>query len=233
MAQSRFKSQLDASSYHAPGGGQLYKPLRDKTVQQALEQGYDEASMMEHGVSWADDQDPWGHISNAQFPHFVSACNFRLFESFEEHLGDKFQDLMKVRGIGVIVKSTILDIKRPVSYPDSVIMAPIVETKRHVVLLIFPHKIIVANRLDEVKADRYHVTTTMWSLRQQAQVAESNGWVVFFDYSKGKPANLLEAGGVYATLHAALREKCKAATQRRARWEETHPEKHGSKGSRL
>lgn len=57
---------------------------------------------------------------NAGFPHYASACNFRLFESFEEHLKDKFQDLMKVRGIGVIVKSSTIDIKRPVSYPDSV-----------------------------------------------------------------------------------------------------------------
>ncbi|KAI3318405.1 hypothetical protein HD806DRAFT_315362 [Xylariaceae sp. AK1471] len=204
MAPAKFKSQLEASSYHAPGGGELYKPLREKIVSQALEQGYDEATMLEHAVSWADDQDPWGHIMNAGYPHYISACNFRLFESFEEHLKDKFQDLMKVRGIGVIVKSTILDIKRPVSYPDSV---------------------IVANRLDEVKPDRYHVTTTIWSLRQQAPVAESNGWVVFFDYSKGKPANLIEAGGVYANLHAAIAEKSKITNQKRAKWEAAHPKK--------
>ncbi|KAI1256612.1 hypothetical protein MGN70_001736 [Eutypa lata] len=204
MAAVKFKTQLEASSYHAPGGGELYKPLREKIVKQAIEQGYDEATMMEHGVVWADDQDPWGHIMNAGFPHYASACNFRLFESFEEHLKDKFQDLMKVRGIGVIVKSSTIDIKRPVSYPDS---------------------IIVANRLDEVKPDRYHVTTTMWSLRQQAPVAESNGWVVFFDYSKGKPANLIEAGGVYANLHAALYEKSEITNQRRAEWAKAHPKK--------
>lgn len=86
-------------------------------------------------------------------------------------------------------------------------------------------QIIVANRLDEVKPDRYHVTTTMWSLRQQAPVAESNGWVVFFDYSKGKPANLIEAGGVYANLHAALFEKAKVTNQKRAAWEQAHPKK--------
>ncbi|KAI0466984.1 hypothetical protein F4859DRAFT_526268 [Xylaria cf. heliscus] len=203
MAPTKFKNQLEASSYHAPGGGELYKPLRDKIVSQALAQGYDEATMMEHGVVWADDQDPFGHIMNAGFPHYASACNFRLFESFEEHLKDKFQDLMRARGIGVIVKTSTLNIKRPVSYPDS---------------------IIVANRLDEVKPDRYHVTTTMWSLRQQAPVAESNGWVVFYDYSKGKPANLLEAEGVYADLHTALTEKAKM-NQKRAEWEEAHPQK--------
>ncbi|RYO74738.1 hypothetical protein DL766_004178 [Monosporascus sp. MC13-8B] len=204
MAPAKFKTQLEASSYHAPGGGELYKPLRENIVRQALEQGYHEATMMEHGVVWADDQDPWGHIMNAGFPHYASACNFRLFESFEEHLKDKFQDLMKVRGIGVIVKSSTLDIKRPVSYPDS---------------------IIVANRIDEVRPDRYHVTTTMWSLRQQVPVAESHGWVVFFDYSKGKPANLIEAGGVYANLHAALCGQSKVSNQKKAEWEQAHPKK--------
>ncbi|KAI0022807.1 hypothetical protein F4780DRAFT_731613 [Xylariomycetidae sp. FL0641] len=204
MAPTKFKSALEGSSYHSPGGGELYKPLREKIVQLALAQGYDEPSMLEHGVVWADDQDPWGHIMNARFPHYASACNFRLFESFEAQLKDKFQDLMKVRGIGVIVKTSTLVIKRPVSYPDS---------------------IIVANRIDDVKPDRYHVTTTQWSLRQQAPVAESNGWVVFFDYSNGKPANLLDAGGVYADLHAALTEKCRLANLKQIEWKTTHPKK--------
>jgi len=121
MAPTKFKSALEASSYHAPGGGEVYRPLREAIVQQALAMGYDEPSMLEHAVTWADDQDPWGHIANASFPHYTSACNFRLFESFEEHLkADAFADLMAPRRIGVVVKTTTLDIKRPVTYPDSV-----------------------------------------------------------------------------------------------------------------
>lgn len=65
----------------------------------------------------------------------------------------------------------------------------------------------------------------MWSLRQQVPVAESNGWVVFYDYSKAKPANLLEAGGVYANLHAALSEKAENAKEKRTAWEAAHPKK--------
>ncbi|KAI1812264.1 hypothetical protein GGS20DRAFT_558821 [Poronia punctata] len=211
MAPTKFKSQLEASSYHSPGGGELYKPLREEIVRLAVAQGYDVPTMMEHGVSWADDQDPWGHIMNAGFPHYATACNFRLFESFEEYLGkEKFEDLMKVKGVGVIVKSTTLDIKRPVSYPDS---------------------IIVANRIDQVKPDRYHVTTTMWSLRQQAPVAESNGWVVFFDYSKGKPASLTQLGGVYNDLYEALVVKAEEANTKRKEWEEANPKK--SRGAKL
>ncbi|KAI1346523.1 hypothetical protein F5Y01DRAFT_308222 [Xylaria sp. FL0043] len=156
MSPVKFKSQLEASSYHAPGGGELYKPLREKIISQALAQDYDKATIMEHGVG-------------------------------------KFKDLIKVRGISVIIRTITLDIKRPVSYPDS---------------------IIIANMIDEVKHDRYHVTTTIWSLKQQVPVAETNGWVIFYDYSKGKPASLIQAGSIYADLHAALVEKARVGNQK-------------------
>jgi hypothetical protein len=44
-------------------------------------------------------------------------------------------------------------------------------------------------------------------------VAESNGWVVFFKYAKGRPAKLREAGGVYTDFHSTLREKSRVSSQ--------------------
>jgi hypothetical protein len=77
--------------------------------------------------------------------------------------------------------------------------------------------------------DRYHVVTSIWSLRQQAIVAESRGWVVFFDYTKGKPANLVLAGGVYADLYNALKDKCTQAAALAAKWDQEHPKKNAPK----
>jgi acyl-CoA thioesterase FadM len=68
----------------------------------------------------ADDQDPFGHIMNAGFGHFTTACSVRFFESFEEQLGEKIDDLTRARGIGVMAKAVTTDMKRPVSYPDAV-----------------------------------------------------------------------------------------------------------------
>jgi hypothetical protein len=48
MAPGRFSSRLQASSYHAPGGGEAYRSLREALVKKILAQGYDEASMLEH-----------------------------------------------------------------------------------------------------------------------------------------------------------------------------------------
>ncbi|KAF4815957.1 hypothetical protein CGCSCA5_v006911 [Colletotrichum siamense] len=199
-----FTSRLEASSYHAPGGGAAYQPLRESLIKNILEQGYDEETMIEHGVVWADDQDPFGHIMNAGFSHFASSCNFRVFESFEAQLGDKINDFMNAKGIGVMVKKFTVDIKRPVSYPDS---------------------IICAVRLGEVRPDRYFITTTMWSLRQQAPVAKSKGWIVFFDYGKGKVANLVEAGGVHKDLYEALSVKCSEMNETAAAWKKAQPQK--------
>lgn len=86
-------------------------------------------------------------------------------------------------------------------------------------------KLITANRLTEILPDRYYGITSVWSLKQQAIVAENRGYVVFFDYSKGKPANLLQAGGVYADLHAALTKRVAAATDLATKWEKEHPKK--------
>lgn len=119
-SHANFKTRLDASSYHAPGGGKAYDSLRAAIVSQATAMGCDTATMTEHGVTWADDQDPFGHIKFHAFPHFSAVTNVRLFESFEQQLGDKCDDLLKARGIGVIGKNLNVEFKRPVSYPDAV-----------------------------------------------------------------------------------------------------------------
>lgn len=120
MPPGNFTGPLEASSYHHPYGGAAYAPLRDQVVKTATAMGYDPATMTEHGIVWADDQDPFGHVMGAAYPHYIAACNFRVFESFEVQLKEKFEDLLKARGIGVITKTYTVDLQRPVTYPDSV-----------------------------------------------------------------------------------------------------------------
>ena len=120
MPPVKFSSPLEASSYHHPNGGDSYAPLREKIVKTATAMGYDVPTMSEHGVIWADDQDPFGHVLGAAYPHFGAVSGFRMFESFAEQLKDKYGDLFKAKGIGVMTKTFETELKRPVSYPDSV-----------------------------------------------------------------------------------------------------------------
>jgi len=66
-------------------------------------------------------------------------------------------------------------------------------------------------------------------LKQQTIVADLKGYVVFFDYTKGKPANLLETGGVYADLHAGLTSRMVKGNELAAKWEKDHPKKSRAK----
>ena len=90
---------------------------------------------------------------------------------------------------------------------------------------------MTAARITEVKPDRYFCVTSIWSYQQQAIVAESSGYVVFFDYRKGKIASLLDYGGVYADLHADLTERSKKANELNMKWIADNPRK--GKGPKL
>lgn len=63
-------------------------------------------------------------------------------------------------------------------------------------------------------------------------VAQTRGYVIFFDYAKGGPANLVEAGGVYADLHAALAERCKKPKALAAEYEKKNPPRSRGKGKK-
>ena len=67
--------------------------------------------------------------------------------------------------------------------------------------------------------DRYFTTTTIWSLKQQAVVAEAKGYVVFLNFSTGRPANLLESGELYKKLHAQIKGKVDKSNDLFAKWE--------------
>lgn len=225
-----------ASSYFHPDGGDVYKELRQKVVMQATAMGYDVPTLTEHGVDWADDQDPFGHVGGATYSRLIYSCNFRLFESFARTLKDKYEELYRARGVGVLTKSYSMDLRRQVTYPDSVSTFSIHFTKilegfiRHS-LLTDCWQLMTAARITEVKPDRYFCFTSIWSYQQQAIVAESSGYVVFFDYRKGKIANLIEYGGVYADLHADLTDRSQKANDMNAKWVKENPKK--SKGPKL
>ncbi|TVY73292.1 hypothetical protein LSUE1_G005068 [Lachnellula suecica] len=204
-----FPTTLDASSYQSPGGGALYAPLRDAIVATATAMGYDPSTMVEIGINWSDDLDPFGHVKNHAYGHFTTACNVRVFHSFETSLGtEKFDDFMHARGVGVLVRSSTTRWLRPVTFPNA---------------------LIVAYHLTEVLPDRYFGITTIWSLRQQAMGAETSGYMVFFDHGKGKLADLLEMGGEFRDLYGCLVERMEREGKIAGKWEVKQSEKKEAK----
>jgi len=201
----KHKTALAASSYQSPFRSESYEPLKSGIRDTILAMGYDKETAVEVGVNWADDHDPFRHVKNHQFGHWVNMCNLRVFQSFELPLGPTaFADLMAARRIGVMVRSFETSIKRPVQFPDQA---------------------IVAHTLTQVLPDRYFGVTTVWSVNQQAIVAEVKGWVVFFDYERGVVADLEKLGGVYAELYAFLTGRVEREKGLREKWEKENPKK--------
>ncbi|MCJ1347286.1 hypothetical protein MMC31_005508 [Peltigera leucophlebia] len=100
-----------------------------------------------------------------------------------------------------------MDFKRPAFYPDA---------------------LIVGNRLSEVHPDRYFTTTTIWSLKQQAIVAECKGYIVFQKFDTGKPASLIEAGGPYLALYSQIKDKVERSNKLFAKWQKETPQEEGT-----
>ncbi|KAF2728287.1 hypothetical protein EJ04DRAFT_504337 [Polyplosphaeria fusca] len=203
---SPFSSPLSASSNLHPTAPTPYTALREALVEKAVAQGYDYDSLTEIPIDWSGDQDPNAHVSNPVYARYASAGNMRLFESFGEAVGDKFAGMVRGKGIGPVLRGYQYNLMRMCNYPDSV-------------------RVLVGNCLSDVKGDRYFTTTTIWSLRQQAVVAECTGWVVFADFATRKPVDLTKAGEPYDKLHALISRKAQEAWERKEKWDQEHTTK--------
>lgn len=116
-------SRLQDSSHYSPtpnNPSSPYTPLRASVLVTATAMDYDPTTMVERGVMWADDQDPFAHVTNTAFPHFLSMCNFRVVEGFEQWLGEEeYGHMVAGKGVGPLVRKYEISIRKVVKYPDS------------------------------------------------------------------------------------------------------------------
>lgn len=83
--------------------------------------GYDPETMVERGVAWAEDQDPFGHVMQSQYMHFLGMCFHRIMESYDEFLSEaEYSDMILAKSIAPVVRKYELEIMRQVKYPDTV-----------------------------------------------------------------------------------------------------------------
>ncbi|KAI1370800.1 hypothetical protein F4677DRAFT_437262 [Hypoxylon crocopeplum] len=209
MAQ--FNSALEASSYLHPDRNGPYAQHREHTVKKMLNSGCEYITLAEHPLSWADDQDPFRHVMAQAYPRITSRCFNRLLESFEEALKEEFTSFTEARGISVVTKTYATTIRRVAKYPDTM---------------------IAGVRITEVRADRFHVIYSVWSVLEEALVANLQSWIVFFDNQSARPVDILLKGGVFSDLHTNLSkraEESKRAIQRCEKEKATMAEKQSPK----
>lgn len=122
---------LDASSYLSPyhlvgpsasaPQNDRYGPLRAKALAMLEAMGFSPETMAERGVTWAEDQDPYGHVMHSQYQHYFGLCWFRMMEEYAVYLSpEDYKNTIQGKGIMPVISKYQINIKRQVKYPDSV-----------------------------------------------------------------------------------------------------------------
>ena len=122
LALSAYDSPYSRSGASGPHPtGDPYAPLRAKAISTLEAMGYDPHTMVERGVLWAEDQDPFGHVKQSRFMHFLGIGFHRTMESYGEYLSeDEYEDMIHAKSVIPVVRKYELVIRRQVKYPDSV-----------------------------------------------------------------------------------------------------------------
>ena len=98
-----------------------YATLRAKALKTLEGMGYDPATMAEHGVVWAEDQDPFGHVMQSQFMRFFGVCFHRVMESYADYLDEEeYEGMVRAKTVVPVMRRYELSINRQVKYPDAV-----------------------------------------------------------------------------------------------------------------
>ncbi|KAF8623151.1 hypothetical protein AX17_007540 [Amanita inopinata Kibby_2008] len=192
VAELQAKFRDPSSPYHIPPGSTgpaapdeiPHSPLSvthsnvphglEEAHQKLLNEGLDPHSFWEQRIVWGD-QDAFQHVNNARYVRFFESSRIEWMKSLGEELGGsaKAEDLIRGRGISLILKSIEVQFRRPVTYPDT--------------LLIGYRPTIPPPKADaRVDLATFHVTARAYSVSQQAFVAHSNEALVWYDYAKLK-----------------------------------------------
>lgn len=86
-------------------------------------------------------------------------------------------------------------------------------------------QLIAAYREDCVEPTRNSGTTSLFSLKQQAIVAQVKGSVTYMDVKTGRPTDIRSLDGGWPALNDELTRKAERANTLREKWEVDHPGK--------
>ena len=118
--------------------------------------------VVEIPVAWGE-MDSLGHVNNAVYFRYFETARIAYFYELE------FLVLMETTGVGPILASTQCKFKRPLKYPDTV---------------------LVGARGTDILEDRFTTHYRVVSKEQGAVVAEGEGLIVTYDYSKNQKAEI-------------------------------------------
>ncbi|KAG2012031.1 hypothetical protein CC2G_012080 [Coprinopsis cinerea AmutBmut pab1-1] len=132
-----------------------------------LDAGFDPTSFREQHIVWGD-QDPFQHVNNVRYARFFESARIQWMMSLGEEWGgpEKAQDMIKGKGVSLILQALDIHFRRPVTYPDT---------------LLFGYCPLPPKPGTE-DSPRFQVVATGYSIEQQDFVVHSKESLVWYDY---------------------------------------------------
>ncbi|KAI0322788.1 HotDog domain-containing protein [Amylostereum chailletii] len=175
------------SPYHIPPGTQGpasadEPPSPDSIAAQAraklASQGYDPTSFWEQQIVWGD-HDAFQHVNNVRYVRFFESGRMQWISAVGRDLGgpEVAKNLLSAKGISFILKSIEIKFRRPVTFPDTLLIA-------HKPRSWSTSAMTDASRGPPLHRTQFYLDATAYSFAQHAVVADSTSVITWYDYDK-------------------------------------------------
>jgi acyl-CoA thioester hydrolase len=116
-------------------------------------------------VVWGE-MDAFGHVNNTVFFRYFESARIAYFDAIG------YDALMAEQGLGPILAETSCRFRRPLKYPD---------------------RVVVGARVPDVSEDRFTMEYRIWSESWDSAAGKGDGLIVSFDYNAQKRVPLPES----------------------------------------
>jgi len=105
------------------------------------------------------------HVNNVKYARFFESGRMKWAASIGEEVGGSSQgkDMMLGKGISLILKSIDIKFKKPVTYPDT---------------------LLIAHKPHSLQPTQFNLQSIAYSYLQRRVVTESNAVIVWYDYDE-------------------------------------------------
>ncbi|EJT96603.1 Thioesterase/thiol ester dehydrase-isomerase [Dacryopinax primogenitus] len=130
------------------------------------EEGFDLDTAWEQSVAWGD-LDSFRHLNNVKYIKYFESGRMRLTQRLGEQIGGTklARDMMEARGVSIILKSIDVKFKRPVTYPDT---------------------LLIAHKPHSFAPTQFTLSCIAYSFTQSAPVCTAEAVCVWYDYDVWK-----------------------------------------------
>ncbi|KAH7905064.1 HotDog domain-containing protein [Hygrophoropsis aurantiaca] len=141
-----------------------------------IDRGYDASSLWEQSIVWGH-HDAFQHVNNAHYLRFFESGRMEYLIAVGNALGgpERARAMLSGKGVSFILKSISVNFRRPVVYPDTLLIG-------HKAVL--PESNPSASTPTKSSRTSFRLSAVAYSYAQRAIVADSDSVIVWYDYDK-------------------------------------------------